>query len=226
MTTKTHYVKGYFEQLEEDLGRAKTLLGEANHYLDAILLLSCHIGSYGSLRFPNLKDNESYKKVVLEYSGKREFYEQIDLLFFCQWPRSEFKDHGSYLNLKYHSEIANIINEKYGNEDAIKEGNRYIDPKTFLNLIDSNVFNGYDRANLEQHLSLFNNSELLYRYVRCQAVHSNRFPFINIVHVMGKGIRYEDNHAITGAVLNETASNILSTLKDECIREQKWSWEL
>jgi len=53
-----------------------------------------------------------------------------------------------------------------------------------------------------------------------------KFPFINIVHVMGKGIRYEDNHAITGAVLNETASNILSTLKDECIREEKWPWEL
>ena len=223
---KKDYVKAYFEQLEEDLGRAKTLLGDANHYLDAILLLSCHIGSYGALRYPNLQDNKSYKKVVLEYSGKRGFYEKIDLLFFCQWPRSEFKDHESYLELKNHSEITNIINGEYGSEDAIKAGNRYISSNTFLGLIDSNTFNGYDRANLVQYLPLFNNSELLYRYVRCQAVHSIQFPFVNIVHVMGEGIKYEDNHAITGDVINETASNTLSTLKDECIREQKWPWEL
>jgi len=224
---KKDYVKAYFEQLEKDLGRAETLLGDTNHYLDAILLLSCHIGSYGSLRYPNLKyDNQSYKRVVLEYSGKREFYEQIDLLFFCQWPRSDFKDNGSYLKLKNHDEITNIINQEYGDEDAIKAGNRYINPATFLGLIDSNSFDDYDRANLVQHLPLFNNSELLYRYVRCQAVHSNQFSFVNIVHIMGNGIRYEDNHAITGNVLNETAHNILSTLKDECIREEKWPWEL
>jgi len=226
MTTKTHYMKAYFEQLEKDLVRAQSLLGKTNHYLDAILLLSCHIGSFGSLRFPKLRDNEAYKKVVLEYSGKRAFYEQIDLLFFCQWPRSEFKDHGCYLKLKNHSEITKIINRNYGDENAIKSGERYIEPDEFIKLIDSHSFNDYDHANLEQYLPLFNNSELLYRYVRCQAVHSNQFPFVNIVHVMENGIRYEDNHAITGAVLNETASSILSALKDECIQEQKWPWEL
>ena len=62
--------------------------------------------------------------------------------------------------------------------------------------------------------------------MRCQAVHSNQFPFVNIVHVLGNRIRYENNHAITGVILTETASNILNTLKDECIQEEKWPWEL
>ena len=226
MATKKQYVNDYFEQLEEDLGRAQALLGDANHYLDAILLLSCHIGSYGSLRYPNLRDNESYKNVVLEYSGKREFYEQIDLLFFCQWPRSEFKEQSCYRALRNHSEIANIINGEYGDEDAIGAGSRYISPNTFLELIDRNSFNGYDHTNLKLHLPLFNLSELLYRYVRCLAVHNNQFPFVTKVHITGNGIRYRDNHAITGAVLKGTASNILTTLKDECIQEGKWPWEL
>ena len=226
MTTKIHYMNDFFEQLEEDLERAQALLRDAHHYLDAILLLSCHIGSYASLRYPNLTDNQSYKKVVLEYSGQRELYEQIDLLFFCQWPQSEFKDHGSYLKLKNHSEIAKIIKGEYGDENAIRTGSRYISPNTLLELIERKPFEGYNRINLEQHLPLFSNSELLYRYVRCQAVHNQQFPFVTRVHITGNGIRYRDNHAITGAVLKGTASNILTTLKDECIQEGKWPWEL
>ena len=219
-------MKIYFEQLSKDLERAQTLLGNADHYLDAILLLSCHIGSYGSLRYPTLKDNESYKKVVRIYSGMQELYEQIDLLFFCQWPRSEFKGNGSYLKLKNHSEIAEVICEKYGSEEEIKGGDRYINPNIFVDLVDDCSFKDYDRDNLVQHISLFSNLELLYRYVRCQAVHSNQFPFVNSAHTAGGGIRYEDNHLINGAVLNETASNILDALKEECIQAKKMPWEL
>lgn len=120
----------------------------------------------------------------------------------------------------------NIIKVEYGEEETIKEKNRYITPEIFLELIDGNTFNGYDQANLAQHLPLFNLSELLYRYVRCQAIHGYLFPFVTITHVVGNGIILRDNQAITGAVISETASNILSELKDECVRKRKWPWEL
>ena len=68
--------------------------------------------------------------------------------------------------------------------------------------------------------------ELLYRYVRCQAVHALHFNFVTRVHGADDGIRYDDNHAITGKVLYERASGILNNLRWECVKENKWSWEL
>ena len=78
---KTDYIGAYFEQWKGDLSRAEDLLKQPTYYLEAILILSCHIGGLASLRFPMLRDNEAYKKVVLEYSGMADFYNQIDLLF-------------------------------------------------------------------------------------------------------------------------------------------------
>lgn len=228
MPAKRDFIAAYFEQLETDLSRAQELIGAPYHYLDAILLLSCHIGSYAAMRYPDLKDNESFKNIVLEYSGNKDFYEQIDLLFFCQWPRSEYKDHGTYKELKNHREIVHVLCTTYGDEQNIKENpeTRYISPGTFISDIDKNPFGGYDRDNLMKYLPLFSNVELLYRYVRCQGVHSQQFPFVNIVNVLDNGIRYEDNHAITGKILSETASNILNNLKDECVANDKWPHEL
>jgi hypothetical protein len=86
VTTKADILKDYFAGWDNDLDRAKTLLSDQRYYLEGWLILSCHIGALASLRFPTLLDNESYKRVVLEYSDMADFYEQIDLLFFLQWP--------------------------------------------------------------------------------------------------------------------------------------------
>jgi hypothetical protein len=226
LTDKALVIGDYFEGWQEDLARARSLLGDPKYYCEAILVLSCYIGALGSLRYPGEQDNKAYKTVVLEYSGKQDFYEQIDLLFFLKWPRSDFRTHGDYLKLKNHADVSTIIVTTYGTEDQIKSGTRYISQQDFMKSVDCVPFQGFDRENLQQHLPLFSLYEMLYRYLRCRAVHSVRFPFVNKVHVVDGSVHYEDNHAITGSVLFETTENILRNLNQECIQKSQWPWEL
>lgn len=219
-------IRDYFEGWQEDLARAKLLLDDPNYYREAILVLSCYIGALGSLRYPGGQDNKAYKTIVREYSGKRDFYEQIDLLFFLKWPRSDFQSHGDYLKLKNHADLSKIIVENYGEEDHIKNNTRYISRQEFMASVDQAPFQGFDRENLQQHLPLFSLYEMLYRYLRRRAVHSVRFPFVTTVHGVDGIIRYEDNHAITGRVLLETTENILRSLGNESIEKSQWPWEL
>ncbi len=168
------------------------------YYLEVWLVLSCYVGAFGSLRYPQLRDNERYKKVVRKYSGMEEFYGQVDLLFFVKWPRSEFGEHGDYKKLKSHGEIVAIIAAAYGDAEQIKNGTRYISPQDFMASVDRAPFQGFDRDNLVRHLPLFSLCEMLYRYIRCRAVHSVRFPFVTRITRVDRSVRYEDNHAITG----------------------------
>jgi hypothetical protein len=226
MSAKTDFVRAYFASWEDDLTRAKTLLADQKYYLEAWLVLSCHIGAFASLRFPTLQDNEAYKSVVLQYSGMKDFYEQIDLLFFLQWPRSAFSSHGDFLKLKNHADLANKIEAAFGDENTIRNHQRYVSQAECLAAVSQNSFPGLDYSNLQQYLPLFSNVELLYRFVRCRAVLSVRFPFVTKVHIAGGGTRYEDNHSITGKVLCETAWGILKNLRSECISKSKWPREL
>lgn len=227
MAAKADFVEAYFARWDKDLGRAKTLLAGQDYYLEAMLVLSCHIGALASLRFPGLADNVAYKRVVLDYSGMRDFYEQIDLLFFLQWPRSDFASHGDFLKLKSHSEVARVIEAVFGREDEIREApKRYVSPQSFLTTVSASPFPGFDKTNLQQYLPLFSNVELLYRYVRCRAVHSLHFPFVTQVHFVGGDVCYRPNHPITGEVLYQTAFGILDNLRTECLRDGRWPWEL
>lgn len=226
MTGNADVIRDYFQGWQEDLARAKSLLSDPKYYLEAILVLSCYIGALGSLRYPGEQDNRAYKTVVREYSGKRDFYEQVDLLFFLQWPRSEFQNHGDYLKLKNHADVSKIIVSTYGGEDQIKNGTRYISQHDFVASVDLKPPQSFDRENLLQHLPLFSLCEMLYRYLRCRAVHRVRFPLVTRVTRMDGSIRYEDNHAITGSVLLETTENILANLSDQCIEQSQWPWEL
>ena len=226
MNEKADVIRDYFEGWQEDLARAKSLLDDPKYCREGILVLSCHIGALGSLRYPGEQDNKAYKTIVCEYSGKREFYEQIDLLFFLQWPRSELQADKNYLKLKNHADISSGIVATYGGEERVRNETRYISQQDFLASVDLAPFQGFDRGNLQQHLPLFSLYEMLYRYLRCRAVHSVRFPFVTTVHVDDGSIRYEDNHAITGSVLLETAENILWNLSKECIGKSQCPWEL
>ncbi|MDH4082144.1 MAG: hypothetical protein OEV99_00160 [Nitrospira sp.] len=217
----------YFEGWQDDLARVKMLMADSKYYLEAILVLSCYIGALGSLRYPGEKeDNKAYKRVVREYSGKKDFYEQIDLLFFLQWPRSQFQSHKGYLKLKNHEEISKAIVDAYGDEVQIKNGIRYISQQDFLTCVEQRPFPRFDGRNLREHLPRFSLCEMLYRYLRCRAVHGVRFPLVDKPHQVGGGIRYEDNHAITRAVLLETTENILTNMRLECLEKAKWPEEL
>lgn len=224
---KCETIKAYFERWQEDLARVKRLMADSKYYLEAILVLSCYIGALGSLRYPGEKeDNKTYKRIVREYFGKKDFYGQIDLLFFIQWPRSQFQSHRDYLKLKNHEEISKAIVEAYGVEVQIKNGIRYISQQDFLTCVEQRPFPGFDRSNLREHLPRFSLCEMLYRYLRCPAVHNLRFPFIDKPRQVGGGVRYEDNHAITGDVLLETTENILANMRFECLKKVKWPGEL
>lgn len=223
---KKLFIEAYFENWRETLKKAKMLLEQDEYYLEGILILSCVIGAFASLRFPKLKDNEAYKKIVFEYSGEKEFYEKIDLLFFYQWPNSEFKDNRNYKQLGNHKEIANVLVSVYGNENKIKTGTRYVRKQEIIRHILSNPFKDIDEKNIEDKLPLFSICEMLYRFVRCNAVHNVTFPFVNIFHSVDGKVRYKDNHIITGRVLYQTTENILNNLKSECIRKYKWPHEL
>ena len=226
LTEKGMIIRDYFEGWQEDLVRVKLLLDDHKYYCEGTLVLSCYIGALGSLRYPAEQDNKAYKTVVREYSGRQDFYDQIDLLFFLQWPRSEFRTHGDYLKLKNHAEVSQIIVATYGSEDQIKNGSRYVQQHDFLASVDKNPFQGFDRENLRLHLPVFSLCEMLYRYLRCCAVHSVRFPFVNRVTRSDGSVRYENNHAITGTVLFETTESILGNLSKECVEQSRWPWEL
>ena len=219
-------MQDYFARWDEDIDRARTLLENPKYYLEGWLILSCHLGALASLRFPTLRDNEGYKRVVLQYSDMRDFYDEVDLFFFLQWPKSELSTHGDYLTLKNHSDLVMKIEAAYGDENKVKTGKRYVSQADFMAAVGPSPFPGFDRTNLQQHLPLFSNAELLYRYVRCRAVHSLRFPFVTKVHLADGEVRYNDNHAITGSVLYQTAARIVNNLRSECVGKSKYPWEL
>jgi hypothetical protein len=224
MSDKKFFIKSYFEDWKQDLSKTKKLLNQNEYYLEAILILSCYIGALASLRYPDDKDGESYKKIVLKYSGdKSDIYKKIDVLFFYQWPRSDFKDHGSYKALKNYAEIKNILLSVFGDETTIKGKTRYVTQQVIMQHILSNPFNGLDKQNIEMCLPLFSVREILYRYVRCYAAHNKSFPLVN---KLNGSMRFEDNHIITGKFLFQTVEAILNNLEGECLREVKWPSEL
>jgi hypothetical protein len=231
MNPKIDFIDEYFKKWDENLKRARSLLSRQEFFLEGILVLSCYIGALSRLRYRNEdKDWKAYKQIVLEYSGKRDLYEKIDLLFFYQWPRSLYKDDKEFKKLADYPQLVQIFTSKFGDEGSIRldnDKNRYATENHLLNAISSNPFPEFDQDNFIRYVKLFSNCEILYRYVRCQAVHENDFPLVNKVSIVESGtIRYEDNHIITGKVIYETVRDILENLRRECLAKQQWPFEL
>src|SRR3990172_10488821 len=132
MSDKARFINEYFKQWGRDIVRARELLINPHYYLEGLLVLSCYIGAFASMRFPSIPDGKAYVKIVLEYSGKRDFYEQIDLLFFYQWPRSKLRGNGDYKALKNRDEIVDVLKRVYGSEAGIKVGIRYVSPPELI----------------------------------------------------------------------------------------------
>ncbi len=223
---KGFFIDEYFKRWERDIAKAVELLKNPRYHLEGILVLSCYLGAFSAMRFPTHRDGEAYVKLVLEYSGKHDFYEQIDLLFFYQWPRSKLRENGNYQALKNYSEIVNALSGVYGSEDDIKAAIRYVAPAKVIDTVLAPGIRGFDEANFRAKLPLFSLAELLYRYLRCDAVHNADFPFINEVSDSKGNIRYKNNHVITGDVLLETVQGVLTTLWEECLDKEKWPHQL
>lgn len=219
-------IKAYFDKWDRDVQRAAELLSSGRFLLEGILTLSCYLGALAALRFPALHDNEAYLKVILEYARKRNFFEKIDLLFLYQWPRSKLRDHGHYKDLKNYAEIVEVLRKTYGSEDEIKEKARYAAQADVIGLVVAAKIPSFDEQNFRDKLSLFSLAQILYRYLRCDAVHNADFPLLN-ESVDSKGaVTYRPNHAITSDVLLETTRAVLGNLREECIAKSKWPQEL
>ncbi|MGH7489069.1 MAG: hypothetical protein ACREMY_26220, partial [bacterium] len=162
-TDKTFLINAYFDKWDRDAKRASELLASGRFLLEGILTLSCYLGALATLRFPSLPDGEAYPKVVLDYSGKRDFFEQIDLLFLYQWPRSKLRDHGHYKELKNHAEIVEALQKKYGGEDNVKEKTRYVCQGDVIGLVLAAKIPAFDDQSFRTRLPLFSLAQILYR---------------------------------------------------------------
>jgi hypothetical protein len=230
--TKTEWIKTYFDTWREDISRVEILLNSSDYFLEAILVLACYIGALASARFPGRGERDSYKRIVDRYSGLKSIYNRIDLLFFYQWPRSSYRRskriHARpYSKIKTYSEIKRHLVGQFGREEFIKHDpkRRYVTIATLLKRFNPPP-SGLTRQNVAKTVKLFTVSEILYRYVRCNAVHENSFPLITTVTTVNGTKRYEDGHLITGARLLETVKNIVENLEKECLATTKFPWQL
>lgn len=223
---KAYFIKAYFDKWGRDVDRAAELLDSGRFLLEGILTLACYLGAMASLRFPTLDDSEAYPKLVVEYSGARDFYKQIDLLLLYQWPRSKLRDHGRYKELKHHKEIVEVLKKRYGLEDDLKEKVRYASEADVIGQVHAAQIPGFDEGNLRDKLPLFSLAHILYRYLRCDAVHNADFPLLNESRASNGNITYKPNHAITHDVLLETTRAVVRNLSAECIGNSKWPEEL
>lgn len=178
-----------------------------------------------SLRYPSIEDNKAYCWFTLEYSGKRSFYEQIDLLFLYQWPRSKLHDYRPYKSFKEYPDIVSVISSKFVNENDLRETNRYVSPTEIISVAKSKLPD-LSESYLEEKLKLFSLVKLLYRYGRCDAVHNADYPLVNQgVNIDGKRT-FRDNSALTREVILSTVKHANKTLWQECKSLNKWPCEI
>lgn len=230
MSAKTELIKTYFAQWKDDVSKTKKLLETKDYYCEAILLLSCYIGAVAAMRFPRIdSDREAYQKTVIRYSGLKSFYDKIDLLFFYQWPRSVYRRSRSpkaraYSKIKGYTQLKKALARRLGDENAVRDNptRRYRAIRRVAKLAPPAM----DQRSVLKTLRLFSLSEILYRFVRCHAVHNKRFPLVVKVHSIDGKTRYKDNHLLTGVKLLETVTNIINNLENECVSKRKMLDEL
>lgn len=229
MSLKVDLIKPYFRRWRQDLARARKLLDTNEYYCEAILILSCYIGALAALRFPGRNDRDAYQRIVIRYSGLRSLYEKIDLLFFYQWPRSAYRRSHSpesrpYSRIKNYTQVKRAIVKAFGDEAAVISNprQRYRSIRALAKCAPP----GIGPARVRKMLRLFSVSEILYRFVRCHAVHERSFPLVRKVRSSGGTTRYEDQHLITGSVIFNTVSNIVNNLEVECLSKRKLPGEM
>ncbi len=225
---KLDFIKPYFRKWEHDIKRAESLLRGDEYFLEGFIVIACYIGALGSLRYPSVKDWQSYRDIVINYSGLSDTFENIDLLLFSQFKRTKLADEKVYKKLKNYDEILAIISETFGDEKKIKESSdRYIKKEKISALIKEKNPTWYNEDNFIQYIQLFSNIQILYKYARCEAVHNANFPLLNESYTPGTGkITYKDNHQINRNIIFDSLNYIVANLKAECVEKELWPHEL
>ena len=229
MEDKSYFITEYFKKWDQDIKRAESLLASDQFFLEGLLVLSCYVGALGKLRYPKeTHDWKSYKTIVLEYSRQKEIYGNIDLLFFYQWPKLKLANDKVYKSINNYSELINIFKSAFGDETVIKsDPRRYQKREDLADLAKSRGAALFNKSNFEKYIELFSNNQILYQFLRCEAVHNMRFPLFNSVYSPEQGkTTYEDNHQINRDVILATVKNVFASLGKECIEKIKWPGEL
>jgi len=225
-------IEAYFEEWQNRIDKAEKLLLDNKYGLEGLIVLLCYIGSFAYLRYGDKqgKDSKNYTKIVKEYSGFRDIYSKIDLLFFYQLRKTQaYKRNRKYYNkFNNYLHVRKIFIKEYGNnKDNIKSEKRYAIKKAILDLL---IKKGVEEAlisDVKNNIDKFSNAEILYKYFRCSAVHQGNFPLVNKRTSIEDGaVRYESNSAITIDLIIKTVKNIYSNLKQQCLKEVKWIHEL
>ncbi|MBU1275139.1 MAG: hypothetical protein KJ720_07160 [Proteobacteria bacterium] len=219
MNDKKFFIEAYFEEWDTDLKQACNLLSKPQYLREGVLLLSCYIGAFGRLRFPDITDRDAYKKILLEYSGMQEFFELIDILFFYNWPKSTLKNKKYFSKFKQPDAIFDIFN-------PASNATRYISKDNFIAQVKAANVCGLDEQNLRANLDLFSLAEICYQYIRCTAVHEADFPLFSKTMDNNGNVFCRLNHAIDDKKLFKATRSILQNLRDECLANKKWPGDL
>ncbi len=226
--SKLEYIEPYFEKWESDVQRAESLLESDDYFLEGLIVIVCYIGALGALRYQNTEDWKSYKDIISNYSDHSETFDNIDLFLFSQFKNSKLANERVYKKLKNYDDILEIIKSTYGDEQIVKEGtSRYVKKDDISELIKAKKTTWYDEENFLQYIQLFSNNQILYKYARCEAVHNADFPLLNPSFSPETGkTTYKDNHQIDRKIILSSLKNIVASLKNECIKNEAWPWEL
>ncbi len=227
-STKSLFIESFFEGLEGDFKRARRLYYSKAFRLEGMTVMICQIAALARYRYPNERDWKSFKDIISNYSGKYDVYENIDLLFFYQWPESKLASDREYQKLAHYIAIKAEFEKSFGDIESIRSGsNRYQKREYLEALLQSSNIDGFESSNFLRFIELYSNNQIFYQYARCHAVHNNDFPLINIGVSYPKRVKtYTDNHQITGTVVVETLEGILKNAKQECLDNDKWLHEL
>jgi addiction module HigA family antidote len=231
---RSHCLNAYFDQWSKDVNRAEVLLRSEEYFFEGLLVLSCYIGAIARLRYPQIiDDRESYKKIVSRYSGLNDTFENIDLLFFYQWNNSIVTNRASdkkwYERLKNYPELLALFKSELGDEEIIKVStDRYQKRERLVELIKTKNVAWFDEVNFTKYIEFFSNNQILYKIVRCEAVHNADLPalFNRSYQPQSNKQTYKDNHQVNREVILNTVRNIVSRLRQESLNELKWPWEL
>lgn len=228
-SAKYKFINAYFEEWENTLERAKDLTNSAKFHLEGITLILCHISALGRGRYPKLRDWESFKRVVKEYSGEYDILENIDVLLLFQFPHSKVADDQNYKKLENYEEIVIALESAIGDEQQIYGNDklRYQKREDLLNILNNAKIPGFNPENFKRYIELFSSNQILYHFARCEAVHNRYFPLINIETKFPDLQRvYTSNHQIDSSVLIKILAGIIEKLKNECLANQKWPHQL
>lgn len=228
MDNKKLFLEEFFKSFEESFKRAKSLYSCPKFKLEGVTMLICQIAALASCRYPEESDWKSFKDIIYLYSGKKDIYENIDLLFFYQWPKSILNEHKKYKKLKNYESIKEIFISKFGEVERIKNNRkRYQKRENLKSLLFSSGVNWFDSKNFLEYIELFSNNQIFYKYARCNAIHSYDFPLINIgCRIDKKETIYTDNHQITGDIIIKTIEGILINIRKKSLEKNKWPHEL